>query len=190
MNVPACSAAAIRNWPAGAVTSRPSMVKVTDAPASTLGAMPWCDVTTGSAMRTAPFLDVHEEVVAKHPDPRRDRRRDGRPQDADRRLLRRPRHPRGQVVAHVHEEVDVRLAPVTVLDAPQDLLQPSAPLTTRRALATRLAPEEAGDPPRGAHHARGVVHHDDGPRPEHRPGVAHLVLPEGEIEVLGPEPRG
>src|SRR5580704_14779825 len=107
MNVPACSAAAMRNWPAGAVTSRPSMVKVTDAPASTLGTMPWCDVTTGSAMRTAPFLHVHEEVVAEHADARRDRRRDGRAQHADRRLLRWPRHARGQVVAHVHEQVDV-----------------------------------------------------------------------------------
>src|ERR1700681_1621885 len=106
MNVRPCSAAAIKNCPAGAVTSRPSKVKVTDAPGSALGAMPWCDVTTGSAMGAAPFFDVHEEVVAEHPDARGDRRRDGRPQNADRRLLRRPRHPGGQVVADVHEEVD------------------------------------------------------------------------------------
>src|ERR1700732_1782216 len=114
MNVPACSAAAIRNCPASAVTSRPSNVKVTDAPGSTLGAIPWCEVTTGSAMRAAPFFDVYEEFVPEHPDARRDRRRDGRPQHADRRLLRRPRHPRGQVVAHVHEQVDIGLAPVAV----------------------------------------------------------------------------
>src|ERR1019366_4380580 len=115
MKVPACSAAAIRNWPAGAVTSRPSRVKVTDAPASTLGAVPWCDVTTGSAMGTPPVLHVHEDLVAKHPDRRCDRRRDGGAQDADRRLLGRPRHARRQVVADVHEQVHIRLSAVAVL---------------------------------------------------------------------------
>src|ERR1700722_2820331 len=157
MNVPACSAAAMRNCPAGAVTSVPSRVKVTVASASTLGAMPWCEVTTGSAIRTTPVLDVHQDVVTEHPDGRRDRRRDRRAQDADRRLLRGPRHARRQVVAHVHQEVHVRLTPVAVLDAAQDLLEPAAALAARRALAARLAPEEARDPPRGAHHAGGVV---------------------------------
>ena len=36
-----------------------------------------------------------------------------------------PRHAGRQVVADVHEQVDVRLAPVAVLDAPQDLLEPA-----------------------------------------------------------------
>ena len=102
----------------------------------------------------------------------------------------RPRHPGGQVVADVHEQVEVRLAPVAVLDAAQDLLQPAAALATRRALAARLAPEEAGDPPGGPHHAGGVVHDHDRARAEHGPGLAHLVLAERQVEVVGAEPRG
>src|SRR5579864_9597332 len=132
MKVPACSAAAMRNWPAGTVTSRPSSTNVTDASASARGTMPWCDVTTGSAIGAAPVLDVHQEFVPEHPDGRGDRRRDGRSQDADGRLLGRPRHPGGEVVTDVHEQVDVGLAPVAVLDAPQDLLQPPTALATRR----------------------------------------------------------
>src|ERR1700734_1040114 len=102
-------------------------------------------------MGTPPVLDVHEEVVTEHPDGRGDRRGDGRAQDADRRLLRWPRHPRRQVVADVHEQVDIGVASVAVLDAPQDLLEPAGAFTTRRALSARLTPEEPGDPPGGPH---------------------------------------
>src|SRR6202163_2266784 len=149
MNVPACSAAAMRNCPAGALTSAPSRTKVTVASGGAAGAMPWCDVTTGSAMGTPPVLHVHEEVVPEHPDGRGDRGRDRRPQDADRRLLRWPRHPGGEVVAHVHEQVHVGFPPVAVLDAPHDLLEPPTPFPTGRALPARFPPEEPGDPPRG-----------------------------------------
>src|SRR5271169_1698974 len=167
MKVPARSAAAMRNSPARAVASRPSMVKVTGASGSPGGAMAWCDVTTGSAMGAPAFLDVHQELVAEHAQRGGDRGRDGRPQHADGRLLRRPRHTRGDVVAGIHEQVEIRLATRTVLDAAQDLLEPAAALPARRALAARLPPEEPGDPPGGAHHTGGVVHDHDRPRAEH-----------------------
>src|SRR5579872_4414146 len=129
MKVPARSAAAMRNSPARAVASRPSKVNVTVAPGSAGCEMAWCDVTTGSGRRsgigTAAVFHVYQELVAEHADARGDRGRDRGPQHADRRLLGRPRHPRCQVVAHVHQEVDVGRAPHAVLDATQDLLEPA-----------------------------------------------------------------
>src|SRR5579862_7070301 len=153
MKTPAPSAAAMRNWPAATSTSWPSRVMCTVDPGSARGAVAWCDVTTGSAMGAASVLHVHQEFVAEHADARGDRRRDGRPQHADGGLLRWPAHARGQVVAHVHEQIQIALEPGAVLDAAQDVLEPAARLATRGALTARLAAEEARDAPGGAHGA-------------------------------------
>src|SRR6516164_2210749 len=99
------------NSPLYAVRARPSIVKETTSSLCTSG---WSSREV-SVKGTAPFLDVHEELVAEHADTRRDGRRDGRAEHADRRLLRRPVHPGGDVVAQVHEEVEVRLATGTIL---------------------------------------------------------------------------
>src|SRR5580704_10026649 len=103
MNVPARSAAAMSISPLTAVTSRPSRVNVTSSAGG----------AAGSAMGTAPLLDVHEELVAEHLDGRGDRRRDRRPQDADGRLLGRPAEPGRDVVGGVEQEVEILLAPLT-----------------------------------------------------------------------------
>src|ERR1700733_9215572 len=168
-----------------AVTSRPSRVKV--RPVSAAAA--WSPFAV-SVKGAPPFLDVHEELVAEHADARGDGRRDGRPEHADRRLLRRPGHARRDVVAQVHEEIEIFLATGAALNSEQDALEPSRALPARGALAARLAREELRDPPGGADRAGGRVHDDDGPRAEHGAGVAHLVLPEREVHLVRPEPRG
>src|SRR5579885_694771 len=106
MKTPASSAAAMRNCPARAVTSVPSRLMVTVASGSALGATTWWGVTTGSAMRAPPVLHVDEELVAEHADPRGDRRGDRGAEHADGGLRRRPAHAGGEVVAHVHEQVE------------------------------------------------------------------------------------
>src|SRR5580700_4456176 len=131
MKVPARSAAAIRNSPAPAVTVRPSMVISTVDPASTLGVTAWWEVMTGSAMvasavGAASVFDMDQELVAEHPDARGDGRRDGGTEHADGGLLRRPGHPGREVVADVHQELQVTVPALPVLDPPQDLLQPAA----------------------------------------------------------------
>src|SRR5271155_566536 len=118
------------NSPGLAVTVRPSRLK-----ASSLDS---CSVLAVSVKGASPFLDVHEELVAEHADARRDGRRDGGSQHADGRLLRRPGHAGGDVVAQVHEKVQIFLAPVAVLNSEQDALQPARPFAAGRALAARL----------------------------------------------------
>src|SRR5271155_3564138 len=178
MYVPARSAAAISSSPFLAVTLRPSRVKVLvpSSWASGASASVGLETFAVSVKGTPPFLHVHQELVAEHADARRDRRRDRRPEHADGGLLRGPGHARGDVVAQVHEEVQIFLAPVAVLNSVHDALQPARALAAGRALAARLAGEELGDAPRGADHARGRVHDDDRARAEHGAGVAHLVL--------------
>src|ERR1019366_8560082 len=140
MKTPARSAAAIRNSPAPATTARPSMVISTVAPSSAWGAMAWWEVMTGSAMGpgslgTGSVFDMEQELVAEHPDGRGDGGGDGGAEHADGRLLRRPAHAGGQVVGDVHQQLQVALAAFAVLDPAQDLLEPTAPLATRCALA-------------------------------------------------------
>src|SRR5947208_5848176 len=113
--------------------------------------------------RALPVFDVDEELVPEHADGRDDRGGNGRAEDADRCLPRRPGQTRGDVVAHIEEEVEVLLAPRTVLDAVHDLVDPARTLAARRALAARLVVEEAGDAPSRPHRAGGVVHDDDRP---------------------------
>ena len=89
-----------------------------------------------------PFFDVHQELVTEHADTRGDRGRNGRAKHADGRLLRRPGHAGRDVVAQVHEKVQIFLAAVAILNSPEDALEPTRALTARRALAARLAGEE------------------------------------------------
>ena len=92
----------------------------------------------GSTTRTSPLLHVLEELVAKHPDTRRDRRRYGGTEDTDRRLLRRPADPGCQVVADVHEQIEVGLAARSGLQAQEDVLEPARTLSAWCALTARL----------------------------------------------------
>src|SRR3954467_11269024 len=107
--------------------------------------------------RTLPVFDVDKELVAEHADGGDDRRGDGRTEHADRCLPRRPGQTRGDVVAHVEEEVEVLLTAGAVLDPVHDLVHPPGTFTAGRALPARLVMEEACDAPRGAHGAGGVV---------------------------------
>src|SRR5579859_26440 len=119
MYTPARSAAAMIISPAYASTSLPSRTIFT--------------VSSGwlPAIRAGAFLDVHHELVAEHPHGRHDRARDRRAERADRRLPGRPRETRGDVVAHVQQEVEVGLATLSLLDASQHLLEPAGALATR-----------------------------------------------------------
>src|SRR6516162_3432333 len=101
-----------------AVVGRPSSVKERCSSGCTTG---WSsrDVSVKGA---PPFLDVHQELVAEHADARGDGGRNGGAEHADRRLLGRPCHPGGDVVAQVHEEVQILLAAVAVLNPEHDAL--------------------------------------------------------------------
>src|SRR5271156_4462077 len=112
MYVPARSAAAISSSPFLAVTVRPSRVKVfvPSSWASGASASVTSRVFAVSVKGTSPFLHVHQELVAEHADARRDGRRDRRPEHADGRLLRGPGQTGRDVVAQVHEKVQIFLA--------------------------------------------------------------------------------
>src|ERR1700722_18217046 len=144
MYVPARSAAAMSSSPFLAVTSRPSSVKVCVPSSLPLDARAsvGLPVLAVSVKGTPPFLHVHQELVAEHADARRDGRRDRRSENADGGLLRRPGHAGRDVVAQVHEEVQIFLAPVAILNSVHDPLQPARALAAGRALAARLAGEE------------------------------------------------
>src|SRR5665213_3206740 len=158
MKVPARSAEAMSISPLRARTVRPSR----EYSISSTGVVPSAPPVTAawSLIGAAPLLDVDQELVAEHGDGRADRRRDGRPEHADGRLLGRPGHPRRDVVARVEQEVEVLLAAFAPFDPVHDPLQPSRAFTARGALTAGLAGEELGDPPGGPHGA-GVVVHDD-----------------------------
>ena len=131
---------------------------------------------------------MHEELVAEHLDRRMDRRWDRRTEHADGGLLRGPGQTRRDVVARVEQEVDILLTAFAALDAGEDPLEPPRTLAAGRALPTGLACEELGDPPGGPDRAGVIVHHHDRARAEHRAGLGHLVLAEGEVDLVGAEP--
>src|SRR5580692_10185854 len=119
-----------------ALTSRPSSVKVCvpSSLASAASASEGFLVLLVSVKGTPPFLHVHQELVAEHADARRNGRRDRRAEDADGGLLGRPGHARRDVVAQVHEEVQIFLAPVAVLNSVHDALEPARSFAAGRAL--------------------------------------------------------
>src|ERR1700677_4532286 len=203
MKVPARSAAAMSISPFRPLTSRPSRVKdtVSTGASAASEATGWSEVAVAtvvspfggvncSLIGAASLLDVDQELVGEHLDGRPDRRGDRRPEHADGGLLGWPRQTGGDVVAGVEEEVKILLPAVAGLDALHDLLQPAGSLATGGALAARLPEEELGDPPGRPYRAGVVVHDHDRPRPEHRPGRAHLVLTEGQVDLVRSEPRG
>src|SRR5664280_3212709 len=114
MKVPARSAAAMSSSPLGAVTSRPSRVKVTISRGSASAS----SGVTGSLIGASPLLDVDQELVAEHLDGRADGRGDGPPEHADGGLLGRPREPRGAVVAGVEQQVEVLLLSLIHISEP------------------------------------------------------------------------
>src|SRR6185437_10626447 len=144
----------------------------------------------GSVKGAPPLFDVDEELVSEHADGRGDRRGDGRTHHADGRLLRGPGHAGGDVVAEIHEKVEIFLAPGAILNSVHDALEPTRALPARRALPAGLAGEELGDAPGRPDHAGGRVHDDHRAGAQHGTGRADLVLPEREIDLVVPEPRG
>src|SRR5688572_19288523 len=100
MYVPARSAAAMIISPARASTDRPSTVIVSRS-----------GLVDASAKGTRTFLDVDQELVAEHPEGGDDGRRDRGAKRADRGHVRwparRPLNTGGDVVAHVHQEVEI-----------------------------------------------------------------------------------
>src|ERR1039458_4106060 len=106
MYTPARSAAAIKSSPARPVTARPSSVN------GTVSSVSRCALESGvapSVIGTPAVFDVHQELVAEHGDPGRDRRGDRGPEHADRGLLGRPVDPGADVVTDVHQKVEVLL---------------------------------------------------------------------------------
>src|SRR5205807_9437318 len=168
---------------AAAITISPGLAS-TGRPSTTIDSVS----VAVSAIRAGAFLDVHEELVSEHANGPHDRRRDRGPQDADGGLLRRPGQTGGDVVAHVEEEIEVLLSARALLDAPDHLLDPARALAAGGALATGLAREEAHDAPGGPHDTGLVVHDHDRPGAEHGAGLAHLLLAEGQVDLVGTEP--
>src|SRR3954451_5813352 len=169
--------------PLRASTSRPSTLMVTTSSWSAM-----CASVRREGAGTV--LDVHEELVAEQADGRHDGAGNGRAKRADGGLLRRPAEPRGDVVEHVDEQVEVGLAALAGLDAVHDLLGPAAALTARRALTARLAVEELAEAPRRPHDARGVVHGHDRSGAEHGTGLAALLLAKRHVDLVGRDPVG
>src|SRR5439155_12850528 len=81
------------------------------------------------------LLHVLEDLVAEERVEADDGGDGGRAQRADRGLGEGGVETRADVVAHVEEEVEVGVAPLAVLDAVEDLLDPARPLPAGRALA-------------------------------------------------------
>ena len=99
--------------------------------------------------------------------------------------------PGGDVVAHVEQQVEVLFAALARLDALHDLLQPARALAARRALPARLPGEELGDAPgRPAPRQVWSSMTTTEPEPSMEPASRHLVLPQGEVDLVGTEPRG
>src|SRR6516165_7441503 len=188
MNMPWRWAAAISHSPGRASMSTPSTVTVTVV---FFGASVESDMgrlgLDGAHLRAA-VRDVVLELVAEVREGGRQRSGGRRPEHADRGLLRRPSQAGADVVGHVEEQVEVTRAPVAVDDAPQDTFEPRRAFPSRRALATTLLGEEAHEAPARLHHVGGVVHHDDGARAEHRPGLVDGRLVERQVELVGQEP--
>src|SRR5579875_46946 len=187
MKNPARSAASMMSSPGDAVTLRPLIVRFTCSGGDRLSvASPMADLV--GRHRAAPLLHVEEELVSKAVDARDYRGGNGRPEDADGRLLRGPGETRGDVVAGVEEQVEVLLPPEAVLDPPDHLVHPPGPLPARRALAAGLPVEKAGDAPCRPHRTGRLVHDDDRAGAEHGARLADGVLVEAHVEVLGEEP--
>ena len=92
-------------------------------------------------------------------------------------------------LAHFEQLVEVGLGALASHDAAEDALEPGTTFTARHALAATLVGVEAGERERSRRDVGGVVHHHDGARTEHRTGGAHLTTFEGQIELIGKEPR-
>src|SRR3954469_7142015 len=178
----------------GAVTSRPSMEKVTircsgrgirygssrEGPLDErlrrrlIGRE---DVAAGPRL-----LDVGLELVAELLDHRADRHRHRVAEDAqavaDDLLLDRG------------HDVEVHRGRLARLDALEHLVRPVRPLAARRALAAGLVAVELRGLQRDVDDRVRVVDHDDRAGPEHRAGLGHRVEVVGKVEVVGLQHRG
>src|SRR5690606_5205621 len=206
--MPICSAARITSVPFGTATSTSSMVKVTvSAWATSADAFGVVVVMLGPFLptplqrRAAPGAgcvleqrgcrrvegaalpgDVRLELLAEELDAGRDGRR--------RAVAERAERAAQDVVADVHERVEVLERALAVLDAVQHELHPVGALAARRALAAGLVRVELRPPRDRAHHARRLVEDLQRARAEHRPGLADRLVVERHVEVLLGEQRG
>src|SRR5207244_12774623 len=128
---------------------------MTISPAWATTSLPSTVIVTVSAKGAPALFDVDQELVAEHAQGGHHGRRDGGAQGADGGHVGRPSGRPGDVgrdvVAAVHEEVQVRGATVPGLDPAHELLQPAAPLPPWGALAARLPVEEAHQAPPDTH---------------------------------------
>src|SRR5688572_11452263 len=90
---------------------------------------------------------------------------------------------------HVLEHRQVVLAPLTALDALEDLVQPAGALAALRALAARLVAEEVRDDAARAHHAGVLVHHHDAAGAQHGLALAQELVGHAHVELVGRQDR-
>src|SRR3989475_3851297 len=95
------------------------------------------------------------------------------------------------VAGDVEEEVDVagRRRDVSVLEPPQDLLEPPRPFTAGSALPARLVVEEPLEDEERPHHTDGLVHHHDTRRAEKRARLLHRVHVHRDVDLVWGEDR-
>ena len=113
-------------------------------------------------------IDVVLEFVAEVLDEALHRQRRGIAQRADRAS--------GDVVRHRHQQVEVLVPALAVLDPVHHPPEPARPFAARRALAAGLLVIEIRQPQQRFHHAARVVHQDHGARTQHRSGLGDRVV--------------
>ena len=88
------------------------------------------------------------------------------------------------VALDLAEDVEVHRRALALVDALEHLHGPVRALAAGHALAARLVAVELGQPQRERHQRLGVVDHDHRGRAQHRPGLGHRLVGEGQVEVL------
>src|SRR5687768_5693612 len=169
MKTPAFFPASTRLVPFSTSTSRPSTLIFTLA-------MTRPSMERAAAQRAPLLADVLEELVLEflHEAPGGPRGRV--PQGADGVAF--------DVVRDGEKDAEIALGALPHLDLPEEPLEPSRPLTARRALSARFVGEETGRDPRRAHHADGVVHDDRSSRTEQRSGARQGVEVHRDVDLL------
>ena len=94
------------------------------------------------------------------------------------------------VVADVEDRFQVLVGALALLEPLDRPHQPVGALAARRALAAGLVLVELGPAQRGPQHAGGVVEELQRPGAEHRPGGAHALEVERDVQVLVGQQRG
>src|ERR1700722_1875013 len=137
---------------------------------------------SGCTYRPAAILLVLDDLVAEVLDGRADRHRGGVAESAERAA--------DDVVAYVEDGIQVLVVTIALLKPLDRAHQPVGALAAGGALAARLVLVELGPAERRPQHAGGVVEELQRPGAEHRPGGAHALEVERDVQVLVREQRG